>query len=156
MYFQCYQLKLVTLSKTLVKFRFDSQSIFHGRVDKNRGQSSQRASNPINDKEFRVWVTFAAQFEASGQHWIVVTSRCIEGGHDEGGGDEGVNGGGVFGLQISQIPAKMISRKICVAGKCIFYTEKLFTCWSICTRELPHPQWWLHRVQAPDKKVERI
>ena len=85
----------------LVKFRFDSQSIFHGRVDKNRGQSSQRASNPINDKEFRVRVTFAAQFEASGQDWIVVTARGVKGGNDEGGGDEGVNGGGVFGLQIS-------------------------------------------------------
>ena len=85
----------------LVSFRFDSQSIFHGRIDENRGQSSQRATNPINDKEFRVRVAFAAQLEASGQDWVVVTSRGVKGSHDEGGGDEGVNGGGVFGLQIS-------------------------------------------------------
>ena len=58
-------------------------------------------------------MTFAAQFEASGQDWIVVTARGVKGGNDEGGGDEGVDGGGVFGLQISQIPAKMISPKIC-------------------------------------------
>ena len=73
-------------------------------------------------------MTFAAQFEASGQDWIVVTARGVKGGHDEGGGDEGVDGGRVFGLQISQIPAKMISRKICVAEKCIFHIVTVSQC----------------------------
>ena len=69
---------------------FDSQGILQRRVSKNGGQSSQRGTNPIDNEVFKVRVSPAAKFEASGQNWVVIASGVVESSYNQRSGHKSV------------------------------------------------------------------
>ena len=63
----------------LFSLGLDADGVPESRVDVDRGDSSERRPDPVDDAVLDVGVTLAAELEACGQHRVEVTSGGAEG-----------------------------------------------------------------------------